>query len=342
MPTDLITKRLIDAAEAQPNTYLIRDTRVKGFVLVVTPYGGKSYAVEYRAGRGRRAQKRRYTIGKHGSPWTPELARREALRLLGAIANGADPTAMRHAERQALTLSELCDVYLAEGTAHKKKSTLKADRGRIMHHLKPLLGRKRVDAIDRRDIERLMIDVTNGKTAVKLADQKQPPGSTPKGGRGAAAQCVTLLSTIFSFAIQRRLRTDNPAHGIKKPPVRKMERFLSEQEFARLAIALDSEASNSSNQYPSAAIKLLLLTGCRRGEILNLLWENVDFEHQCLRLRDSKTGAKVVYLNAPALAILRSLSNDTENPNVFAGSRRGSRLICIDKVLVSCAEKRWS
>ncbi len=65
MPTDLITKRLVDVAEPQRNTYLVRDTRVKGFVLVVTAYGGKSYAVEYRAGRGRKAQKRRYTIGKH-------------------------------------------------------------------------------------------------------------------------------------------------------------------------------------------------------------------------------------------------------------------------------------
>ena len=332
VPTDLITKRLVDAAEAQGSTYLIRDIRLKGFVLVVTPYGGKSYAVEYRAGRGRRAQKRRYTIGKHGSPWTPELARREALRLLGAIANGADPTATRNVERQAITLAELCDLYLAEGTAHKKKSTLKADRGRIVHHLKPLLGRKRVDAIDRRDIERLMIDVINGKTAVKTADSKRQSGSTPKGGRGVAAQCVALLSTIFAFAVHRRLRGDNPAQGIKKPPVRKMERFLSEQEFARLATSLDAEASASNNPYPSAAIKLLLLTGCRRSEILNLLWQEVAFEHQCLRLPDSKTGAKIVYLNAPALAILSSLPKDTENPNVIAGNRRDSRLVGIDKV----------
>lgn len=331
MPIDLITKRLVDAAEAHQTTYLIRDTRVKGFVLVVTPYGGKSYAIEYRAGRGRRAQKRRYTIGKHGSPWTPELARREALRLLGAIANGADPAATRNAERQALTLSELCDLYMAEETAHKKKSTLKADRGRIVHHLKPLLGRKRVDAIDRRDIERLMIDVASGKTAAKTTDQRRA-GSVPKGGRGAAAQCVALLSTIFTFAFQRRLRADNPAHGIKKPPVRKMERFLSEQEFARLAIALDAEASATNNPYPSAAIKLLLLTGCRRSEILNLRWQDIDFDQQCLRLPDSKTGAKVIYLNAPALAILRTLPNDTTNPNVFGGNRSGSHLVSIDKV----------
>ncbi len=277
MSTDLITKRLVDAVEPQRNTYLIRDTRVKGFVLVVTAYGGKSYAVEYRAGRGRRAQKRRYTIGKHGSPWTPDTARREALRLLGAIANGADPVATRKADHQALTLAELCDLYLAEGALHKKKSTLKADRGRIVHHLKPLLGRKRIDTIDRRDIERLMLDVMNGKTAVKF-DGKRPSGSLPKGGIGAAAQCVALLSTIFTFAFERRLRSDNPAHGIKKSPVRKMERFLSEREFARLATALDAEASTASNPFPTAAIKLLLFTGCRRSEILNLRWQEIDFE----------------------------------------------------------------
>ena len=332
MPTELITKRIVDVAEAQPNTYLIRDTRVKGFVLVVTPYGGKSYAVEYRAGRGRQAPKRRYTIGKHGSPWTPELARREALRLLGAVANGVDPAATRKAKRQAMTLAELCDLYLAEGATHKKESTLKADRGRIVHHLKPLLGRKCLDAIDRRDVERLMIDVTNGKTAIKKTEGERPSGSIPKGGRGAAAQCVALLSTIFAFAIQRRLLHDNPAQGIKKPPVRKMERFLSEQELARLATALDAEEMGSKNPFPSAAIKLLLFTGCRRSEILKLLWRQVDLEHHCLRLSDSKTGAKIVYLNAPALAVLGNLPKTTENPNVIAGNGRDLRLIGIDKV----------
>ena len=82
MSVQRISKRAVDAAKPQQATYLIRDSELKGFVLVVTPYGGKSYAVDYRAGRGRRGRKRRMTIGKHGSPWTPETARREAFRLL--------------------------------------------------------------------------------------------------------------------------------------------------------------------------------------------------------------------------------------------------------------------
>jgi integrase len=79
-----------------------------------------------------------------------------------------------------------------------------------------------------------------------------------------------------------------------------MKRFLSEAEIARLAKSLEAEREGSATPYPSAAIRLLLLTGCRRSEILNLRWEHVDFDHQCLRLRDSKTGAKIVYMKAPA------------------------------------------
>jgi ribosomal protein L16/L10AE len=90
-----ITKRVVDAAQQQSATYLVRDGEVKGFVLVVTPAGAKSYAVDYRAGSGRGAPKRRLTIGKHGSPWTPETARIEAKRLLAEVAAGRDPATAR-------------------------------------------------------------------------------------------------------------------------------------------------------------------------------------------------------------------------------------------------------
>src|SRR6266567_5995962 len=120
-----ITKRVVDAAQKQSASYLVRDSEVKGFVLVVTPAGAKSYAVDYRAGSGRGAPKRRLTIGKHGSPWTPETARIEAKRLLAEVAAGRDPATARQEERNALTFGELTNLYLAEGAGHKKLSTLK-------------------------------------------------------------------------------------------------------------------------------------------------------------------------------------------------------------------------
>jgi integrase len=274
---------------------------------------------------------RKLTIGKHGSPWTPDTARAEAKRQLAEVAAGRDPATARQEDRKAPTFGELIDLYLSEGTTHKKASTLKVDRGRIQHHLRPLLGKMRADRIVRADVERMRNAVTVGKTAETIeSDEKRRSGSMAKGGQGVAAQCVALVSTIFSFGIERGLCTDNPARGVRKAPVRKVERFLSEEEIARLTEALDAEALRSGNPYPSAAIKLLLLTGCRRGEIVNLRWEHVDFERECLRLPDSKTGAKIVYLNAPARALLQELPHMADNPRVIPGMRADSGSAAID------------
>src|SRR5205085_12379188 len=120
-----ITKRAVDTAGPMAATYLIRDAEIKGFVLVVTTAGAKSYAVDYRVGSGRGSPKRRLTIGKHGSPWTPEMARTEAKRLLAEVAAGRDPASARREVRKAPSFGELIDLYLAEGAGHKKVSTLK-------------------------------------------------------------------------------------------------------------------------------------------------------------------------------------------------------------------------
>jgi integrase len=331
-----ITKRSVDALCAKDGKEAIAwDTELRGFGVRLQG-ATKTYVLQYRLGSARGAPQRRLTIGKHGSPWTPDAARSEVKRLLGLVAAGQDPQAARHEARNMLTVAELCDLYLAEGASHKKQSTLKSDRGRINHHLKPILGRKRIDRLARADIERMLIDVKMGKTAAAVPEKgERPSGSIAAGGAGVAAQCVTLMGTILAFAVERGLRADNPAHGIKKPPVRKMERFLSVAEIGRLAGALDADALRSGNPYPAAAIKALLLTGCRRSEIMGLRWEYVDFERQCLRLPDSKEGkgeAKVVYLNPPALELLRGLPRLARNPHVIAGKRSGAPFGGLDKV----------
>ena len=256
-----LSKRAVDALKPKAERYTVWDTAISGFGIRVTPNDQRVYVLKYRFGGAQHW----FTIGKHGSPWTPDAAREKAKELLGDLAKGINPAARRDADKQALTVSELCDLYLAEGVAHKKESTRRTDRGRILRHLKPLLGRKRVDTVTREDINRLLRDVQSGKTAApKPKGAHRRPGSIARGGSGVAAQCVTLMGTLLAFAIDRDLRRDNPAHGVKKPPVRKMERFLSEEEIARLATAVDDEAKASENPYPAAAIKLLLLTGCRR------------------------------------------------------------------------------
>jgi integrase len=327
MPQAKLTKRAVDAVKVKTNRFTVWDTQVSGFGLRVAPSRERTYVLKYRFN----GEQRWHTIGRHGSPWTPEQARKKAKALLGEVEKGIDLAKRRDADRQAITLSGLCELYFAEGVAHKKPSTLKSDRGRIEHHLKPLLGRKRVDAITRGDVERLLVDVANGKTAASKT-QKRPAGSLARGGKGVAAQCVTLLGTLLAFSVKRGIRLDNPAHGVKKPAVRKMERFLSETEIARLARALDEETEASGNPFPAAAIKLLLLTGCRRGEILGLKWQHVDLERQCLRLADSKTGGKVIYLNAPAIALLQDLRHVEGNPHVIVGATTSGPLVGINKI----------
>jgi integrase len=328
-----ITKRAVDGlAPTSPETTLW-DTEVKGFGVRARVAGGKSYILHYRAGAGRGAALRKLTIGKHGSPWTPEMARAEAKRLLAEVAAGRDPATARQEERNALSFGELIDLYLAEGAGHKKVSTLKVDRGRIEHHLRPLLEKLRADRVGRTEIERMRNAVASAKTAEKIKDgEKRRAGSIATGGKGAAAQCVALVSSIYAFAIGRGLCANNPARGVKKAPVRKVERFLSEAEIGRLAEALDAETQRSENPYPSTAIKLLLLTGCRKGEIINLHWEHVDFDRECLRLPDSKTGAKIVYLNAPARVLLRELPHMVDSPRVISSIRVNSAAPAIDKV----------
>lgn len=142
-----ITKRAVDALACNSNTEAVLwDQEVKGFG-VRARGTTKSYILHYRAGTGRAALLRKLTIGRHGSPWTPEQARTEAKRLLGLVASGVDPGLIRATQRTIPTLAEISDLYIAEGTSHKKPSTLRNDRSRLRLHIKPLLGRKRVDQI---------------------------------------------------------------------------------------------------------------------------------------------------------------------------------------------------
>ncbi len=180
MPRLKLTKRSIDGLVAGPDQFTVWDTDVTGFGLRVTPKNERVYILKYRLAH----RQRWFTIGRHGSPWTPEGARREAVRLLGELAQGIDPADKRRADRQAISFADLCDLYLAEGVAHKKASTIRSDRGRIELHLKPLLGKRRADLVTRADIERLLNDVKGGRTSV-AAPEKRGPGSIATGGAAA-------------------------------------------------------------------------------------------------------------------------------------------------------------
>ena len=276
-----ITKRVVDTVEPGDRDQFVWDTEAKGFGLKVTPAGGRTYIVQTRLD----GRLRRFTIGRHGSPWTPDKARREAIRLLGLVASGSDPSLEHSKARDDMRLGDLCDLYAEEGCNTKKPISRYNDRGLIRRHIKPLLGSKRLSSLTRADAERMMSDIAAGKTAI---DERTGfrGRSIVKGGEIAANNAVTLLSSMLSFAINRGLIADNPARGIKKYRAQARERFLSQTELARLGETLTAAEKEGVNPCAITAIWLLLLTGCRKNEILTLRWDWVDFERGVLRLPD--------------------------------------------------------
>jgi integrase len=157
------------------------------------------------------------------------------------------------------------------------------------------------------DVARFQFDVAAGKTA---KDEKTGPRGRAivRGGKGIASRALSVLSAIMTFGEGRGIIAGNPTKGVEPFRGRKKERFLTDTEVGILGEALvEMEGDGSLTWVASAAIKLLLLTGARRGEILALRWEDVDMERGCLRLQDSKTGAKVIRLAAAALSLLAAL-----------------------------------
>tara|TARA_R110002167_G_scaffold27139_10_gene92617 strand:+ start:1084 stop:2316 length:1233 start_codon:yes stop_codon:yes gene_type:complete len=307
-----ITKRTVDAAVPSEGRWTLWDSEIKGFGVRVTPTGVKTYIARYRVGGGRSGIMRQMVIGR-ANQLTPDQARKRALQIMAEVASGRDPQANRSADRAQMNLSELCDLYLAEGVATKKASTLALDGIRIERHIKPQIGRLKISEVRKADIERLMRDVASGKVR---------GDATPRtrGGKGAAARTVGLLGAIFAFAIDRHLVTDNPVRGVKRFPDVKRERFLSPVELGRLGDALAAEIAAGGDWRHVAIIRILALTGARKNEIAHLRKAEIDAAASLARIPDSKTGAKVLRLGAAAMEVIAGLP-ETEGPYLFPAVR---------------------
>jgi integrase len=303
-----------------------------------------SYVLMYRTREGRQ---RRYTIGRHGAPWTPDTAREEALRVLGEVVTGADPAAEKRKAREAMTVAELCDTYIADAEAGrlltrrgqpKKASTLAIDRGRIERHFKPLLGSRAVPAVTRNDIEQFMHAVAEGKSA-KLVKTKRRGLARIRGGRGTATRAVGLLGAIFTYAVRSGLRPDNPVHGVIRFADGKRERRLSDDEYAALGAALRKAETASIWPAAIAATRFLALTGWRSGEALGLRWREVDLARRTVTLVDSKTGRSIRPLSHAACDLLRRLPRMT-GELVFPATRGDGRMTGFPKLWARIAKLR--
>ncbi len=323
-----ITLRMISSLITSDRDRFIWDTEIAGFGIKHTRVGSVIYIVQSRLS----GKLRRYTIGRHGAPWTPDKARREAISFLGRIANGEDPGEARRKRRRAPTVAQICDLYLKEGCELKKPSTIESDIGRIRRHIDPLLGSRRMEDIKRRHIEKFLLDVANGKTAVDIKTGLRGR-SIVTGGKGTATRTLGLLGAIFQFALNRGVIEVNPVRGVKRFPDNKCTRFLSSKELANLGKALvEAEENGSQNPVGIAAIRFMALTGCGKGEAIKLQWNWIDFEQSVVYYPDSKTGAKVMLLGAPALNLLSKLPRLDGSPFVFPASRGDGYLMSLQDV----------
>jgi len=320
-----ISKRSIDAlvCPANKSREFLWDAALSGFGAIAFPSGKKSYVLQYRKdGRSRRIK-----IGEHGR-LTADEARSQARKLLGAVEQGSDPIEERRTARSARTLRSVSEDFMRLHVKAKRKiGTTEQYRILFDCHILPILGARRLVDVRRVDVARLHD---------KLA-------GTPY----AANRAISLISTLWNWAAARDEVeiAKNPTTGIEKNREVARERFLSLEELGRLGDALRAAAAGGLryevdetglnakhaakpenrrtkiDPFTIAAIRLLILTGARLREILNAKWEHVDFDHGVIRLPDSKTGKKPIYLSAPALAIISNVPRIEGNPFIFAGSK---------------------
>jgi len=300
-----LTKRIVDAAEVRPGEYFVWDDDLPGFGLRVLPSGRKGYVVQYRAGR----RSRRISLGP-STALACEQARTRAITVIAAVRNGEDPASKRDADRKTITVAELADRFDKEHVALRvKESTAKGYRRLLARTIIPALGRHRATEVTRADIAKLHHDL------------RHIPYE--------ANRCLEVMSKMFSLAEMWGLRPDgsNPRKHIKKYAEEKRERFLSPAELKRVGEVLrDMESEGVELASAIAATRLLILTGCRLGEIMTLKWEHVDIGAKALRLPDSKTGAKVVHLGQPAIEVLEKVARVETNPWVIIGALPGAHL----------------
>jgi len=338
----MLTNPAVEALQPREKDYVAWCSDLTGFGCRVRPSGRKTFIAQYRVGGGS-GPARKFTVGTYPA-MTASDARKAAKKVLLAAQTGDDPAEKRKDDRVAITVAELCAEYLAEGCGHKKPSTMATDKGSIARHIIPLLGSKKVKDVTKIDVQRFATSVAKGDTAVDEKTKKHGRARVT-GGQGAANRTVRLLGGIFTFAIDRGYTDKNPRVGVKEArPDRKCERFLSTDELSRLGDTLaeaetiglpwqfndEKKAKHrpvkAENQrevispYAIAAIRLLILTGMRCGEVLSLKWSYVDFERGVLNLPDSKTKAKKVFVGTPALALLETVPRIKDNPYVIAGA----------------------
>ena len=306
-----LTKRLIDLTLPSDKDLNLRDSEIKGFHCKITPSGKKVYLLYYRTKDGR---ERRPVIGSHGEI-TCEQARIIAKEWLHTISKGGDPSLEKQENRQSLTIAQLSEKYLIDySQIHKKSYSTKIEEVHLKNDILPSIGKIKLISLTQNDISNLHKSL------------KHKPIT--------ANRCLALISKMLNLSEKWGLRGDagSLCKHIDKYPETKREKFLSLDEIERLFAAL-KDCGIKRIESPSAlnAIKLLLLTGCRLSEILELKWEYIDITNYRINFPDSKTGKKTTYISPFVIEILNEIERKQNNPYVITGAIEGAHLVNLQK-----------
>jgi integrase len=293
--TDQVVRQLPPPAKGNRVSY---DADVPGFGCRVTAQGARSFVLNYR--RKADGVERRYTIGSWPA-WKTATAREEAKRLRRVVDGGGDPVGEAQAMREAPTVNDLAERFLAEHVARRRPSTDLAYRIVLRKYILPEIGRKKVAAVEFEDIERLHAKVSK---------------STPV----QANRVLAVVAKMFVLAVKWKLRPDNPAKGIARNREHQRRRYLRPDELVRLTTAL----AEDRNQEIADALRLLLLTGARRNEVLEARWEQFDLKAGIWSKPHSATKQArehSVPLSAPARQLLhrRYEQQRSDMPWIFPG-----------------------
>lgn len=338
-----LTKRSVDAAKPTKRQQFIWDNELKGLGLLVLPSGVKSFVLQYRTAGGR---SRRMTLGRYGV-LTPDQARGMALDALALVRKGGDPAAERLALRAAPKVNDLLDRFLTDHVdVYNAASTAESYRRIIKNVIKPRIGPVKVTSLTRQDISKL----------------HKALSSTPR----QANLALSILSKALNLAEVWNLRPElsNPVRLVKRYKETERERFLSAEELERLGRTFEEaetiglpwqiKASGSRrkhlpreednrrtlvNPMALAGIRLLLFTGARLSEILELRWSDVNAEDGTIALPARKgLGRKAHPVNTNALEVLDALPRLPDSP--FVLPRAGDPTRHISKEVMENAWQR--
>ena len=318
-----LTKSEVEKAQPRESEYFLWDSNPPGFGVKIFPSGGKSFILQYRTPEGR---SRRLTIGKLSDTLTVDQARKVARDKYREVLNGLDPQGEKVARKQAKTLDQVIDDYLlSDKFKDKAVTTRDSDMGRINRHLRPLLGSKTADMISTNDVRAMVKAVTEGQTATTEKTKARGVANV-RGGAGTARKAYMLLRAICSWAKREGIQAGKDVDwaGVKLIPDGRRETIVEDADaYGRLFRTLDTMQNEKRIRDSVAdAIRLIALTGARRGEIVGLKWKFIRLRQIVLPATAHKSGhrsgqEKIIALPALAQTIITRQPQGKPDDYVF-------------------------